>query len=399
MYRGWSVEPLAFTLKDKPIATQEKSPLCSTLPSELRQIIYEYALSDCTRSPTKSGNPYRRHDSQTKTKKRRPSSDIAINLLRSCRAVYLESYQLPLLLNPFIIYNLEATDPVTSPSLFRLAPWQFGLVQHLDISLQQFTLETDELGAYLDFWRLKERHRGAVVAPRFYKSAKSVTEHALASFNFGILQHRLPYDDGVKVTLPCKGYRFPEIKPVKPRATTARAMRARPITGLTLRLSPTDWWTWGSDPKGDARLGLHPGFNTGGVENRELPIYMYSELQVWRTFSKSGGRAETLRYKEGWGATIAKFPDLKVFELVLQTFEDKKEQLDVVAACAQTWNFQLTDQPYHLVWSETEVQSYEGEEGAFGVFSNRSRSYGCQAGKRPLFEVRVVRFKRVRLEK
>lgn len=54
-------------------------------------------------------------------------------------------------------------------------------------------------------------------------------------------------------------------------------------------------------------------------------------------------------YDGSWGTAIGNLPDLKTFELVLETFLEKKTQLEVVVDCAKTWKFPLKDLQYELV--------------------------------------------------
>ncbi|KAF1968325.1 hypothetical protein BU23DRAFT_379813, partial [Bimuria novae-zelandiae CBS 107.79] len=44
---------------------------------------------------------------------------------------------------------------------------------------------------------------------------------------------------------------------------------------------------------------------------------------------------------ETWGAVIGDVPDLVLFELILETFSPKKQQLETMAECAKTWKFPL----------------------------------------------------------
>jgi hypothetical protein len=54
-----------------------------------------------------------------------------------------------------------------------------------------------------------------------------------------------------------------------------------------------------------------------------------------------------------WGAAISMLSDLKTFELVLETFSEKRKQLEVVVDCAKTWKFPLNDTQHEL--------SYDGK--------------------------------------
>jgi hypothetical protein len=55
-------------------------------------------------------------------------------------------------------------------------------------------------------------------------------------------------------------------------------------------------------------------------------------------------------YSKTWGATIGRLPDLKMLELILETFLVKKHQLDTVVECAKLWKFPLKDTDFELVY-------------------------------------------------
>lgn len=54
-------------------------------------------------------------------------------------------------------------------------------------------------------------------------------------------------------------------------------------------------------------------------------------------------------YNRSWGTAIGNLPDLKTFELILETFLEKRRQLDVVVDSAKTWKFPLKDTNYELI--------------------------------------------------
>ena len=117
------------------------------------------------------------------------------------------------------------------------------MIQRLDLSLQQVSVEGPDLENALADWKSTLRHSGAYVAPRFYniRRPEHRPEMVAQAHNFGLI---VPSDgvkrqlkDGVKVTLS-QGWndtngRYPEQYPSK---FTARAMVARSITHLTLRM-------------------------------------------------------------------------------------------------------------------------------------------------------------------
>jgi hypothetical protein len=63
------------------------------------------------------------------------------------------------------------------------------------------------------------------------------------------------------------------------------------------------------------------------------------------------------KYEGTWGDQIAKLPNLKALELILETYGAKRAQLDTVIECAKTWKFPLSNEEdeegesvWELVW-------------------------------------------------
>jgi hypothetical protein len=236
MYFGRKVEPLAFSIALTSVNRQIHCPLFTLLPAEIREVLYEFAFTDCTSNPPNEDNLHRRHPpSRMPVSRHRPLCDIAVHLLRTCKAIYLEAYKLPFLLNSYIVYNfghLPSYD-VSRPRFRDLAPWQFGLIQKLDISLSQFALEKDTLAKYLKTWRAKERHQGCIVAPRFYQESRNTYPNLniTRSFNFGLIPATTPCEDGISTSHPTKSAFYPHRHPANPETPPpARAMIARPLT-------------------------------------------------------------------------------------------------------------------------------------------------------------------------
>ncbi|KAF1971619.1 hypothetical protein BU23DRAFT_600169 [Bimuria novae-zelandiae CBS 107.79] len=332
---GRPIEPLAFYLPSfSDVHQQKQSPLYNVFPKEIRDLVFEYALAD-------NGVPSPTWDTGDVA-----TNDAAVALLQTCKAVYLEAYRLPMLLNGFF-YALNYNVP-TRPALSRLGPWQYALIQRLDFSVQQVTIEGGDLEKQLTEWRSIPRHSGAYVAPLFYHLHSPRTDGVIPSHNFGLTTfgedtpgwHR---EDGDKVTL----YRAfvknhdPFISPYC--NFTARAMVARPLTHLTIRMSRTDWWTWTDSPEtsdSEEQLALDPAC---GKETRPLLTDMLA-LAAQRRMGQHP------QYEDGtWGAYVAMLPDLKTLELMLETFREKKRQLEVVCDCAKTWKFPLKESQYELV--------------------------------------------------
>jgi hypothetical protein len=194
-----------------------------------------------------------------------------------------------------------------------------------------------------------------------------------------------------------------------------RVARARPLTHLTLRLRATDWWTWGSSPSpsplplnakakpkaksASDQLHLDPLIGDGrGVRGTSTQMrYLAEERRAGRTVSRLStdiqGAYDVDLSAEGWGHAISSLlPDLKVLELVLETFKVKEGQLESVVECAQTWEFPIGTEGSadSLVW-DGEVLEKRWRRGEGGLRLRRDAHWGEQCRE---FEVRVVRFAR-----
>ena len=64
---------------------------------------------------------------------------------------------------------------------------------------------------------------------------------------------------------------------------------------------------------------------------------------------RAGAAVENKSTDTPWGKTIGQLPGLKTPELVLETFVEKKLQLDAVVECSKTWSFPIKNVPYSLV--------------------------------------------------
>lgn len=105
----------------------------------------------------------------------------------------------------------------------------------------------------------------------------------------------------------------------------------------------------------EKQLALDPA---RGPETRPL----LSDMLVLAAERRDGQHP---RYEEGtWGAAIGALPDLRTFELVLETFLQKKRQLEVVVECAKTWRFPLADTRCELVCDgKIEALSWSNDDG------------------------------------
>ena len=395
------VQPLAFDLLGKvKVQLQESSPLFSILPKELRDIIYEYALTDGNNHPNQD-QPIRRAWNCAL-----PKPNIAFNLLLTCRVVYLEAYQLAYILNPVTIHTIS-TSPntdITTPKILKLAPWQFALIQSLEICMQQTQLEGSAFRKYAPAYKAAERHRGAIVLAQYFNRAQLQASNAMPAFNLF----------GLKPKDQAETARSLENSIDNP-ALPNQPVTARPLVKLTIRISRTDWWTWTDAPTNTrSQLGLDPSIGDGSVHNRPTTAVM---LQLAEDRKRGWWRGYTDPLC--WGNTIAKFQSLKEFTLVLETFAAKKSQLDNVVQSAKTWKFPM-DEHHELkyagkvessTWRQYASHEKRGSSQAYDygripwrepqdiqVLDGQAVGLGSPSVKPDPneFEVRIIRWKRVR---
>ncbi|KAF1964099.1 hypothetical protein BU23DRAFT_77350 [Bimuria novae-zelandiae CBS 107.79] len=388
MFYGRAVKPLAFSISKDSIVTQAGCLFFTRLPREIRQMIWEHALTDTTSAPASGTSKWRSSLYYPEL----PGSDIAFSLLQTCKAVYLETYRLPVQRNSFKAYDLQGA---TRPDLKRVAPWQAALIQRLDISLRQTAIEGGELRNWLTHWYAKRRHEGAWIAPLYRGVINPATGHHMQPFPFDTLSTDGKDDaqDGDEVTLPVADALFYGKKD-GPTRFSARAMRARPLTHLTLRMCRQDWWNWNEDLHPDpekpdlkpAELSLDPAVGVVGGS-----AWARCSVELMEQLAEKRRAGEVVQGHGTWGAIVGRLPDLKELTLVLEMFEVKLEQLERVVECAKTWRFPLEDTLFELVWDgEVEVASWESEPEDDG-----------NQGKTPKWhevctrnEVRIVRFVR-----
>lgn len=96
IFYGRPIEPLAFYLGAfSEVNQQSECPLYTVLPKEIRDMIFEYALTDDDATSYGSNHVLMETNDAGGIIK----TNIACALLQSCKAVYLEAYRLPMLLN------------------------------------------------------------------------------------------------------------------------------------------------------------------------------------------------------------------------------------------------------------------------------------------------------------
>lgn len=153
--------PLAHEILDHPdsIDSQLQSPLFGKLPRELRDLIWRFSLTryeDLDRLYD-IRKPYARPGQAAPLR-------VAVQLLRTCRAVYVEAFLTPFQVNPIMIFHGDDNDIPPGIPLMRttenqflcrkLRFWQFANISSVETTLQQIHLEGGEFSpGYLDIVR------------------------------------------------------------------------------------------------------------------------------------------------------------------------------------------------------------------------------------------------------
>ena len=376
---------------------QQQSPLFSILPKEIRYHIWDYALAAYE-------DPNRLYPKHLRCN--RPGQGgalrIAKELLGTCKAIYLETYDLPILLNPISVYAGDPKDLPPGQSsgadiINKLGNYQFANAQWLELSVQQCQLETVAIRSYSIRIEAARRYIEGLTTDRNYRTDGETEQRgnrlaAMSPFSphlnqpdFSRPRHRtINYMDAQTMA---EHFGSKELR---------RKFPARPITKLTVRLGRTDWWTWASPPDCHEHLGLDPWVNG--------PSYQAMEAlaQRRRDGKPEEGQdpLETGKNYDRWGMQVGCFPDLKLLEFVFETFAQKLSQLDLVVECAKTWVFPLPEN-FELRWDgKVEGSSWMGvAPKEYGYHEETPWLHGMSDGKvdhdkplEPRFEVRTVRF-------
>lgn len=131
--------PLVERLRREDVNPQLSSPLFNgRIPSEIRNHIFEYVLTE------EDGNPF-----SVNTHYTRPGytarKALLTNLLLTCRRVYLEAHHLPLINKEHVFWHYrepEGTGYENEEEYFsRFSPAQLALVRRVHLFAQQFWLE------------------------------------------------------------------------------------------------------------------------------------------------------------------------------------------------------------------------------------------------------------------
>lgn len=399
-FLGSCLEPLAWSLEDQIVSSQGTCPLYSTIPVELRNLIWKFALTDCTSNPLERARFFKGSSRSiwspgySDPEAALYRSDIAVNLLQTCRVVYLETYTLPLSLNSYIVQ-----EPSAHLTMMASLPWQFANIQRLDISLQQIALEGNILENTLlgqDRWCPLERHKGVYVAPRQFKINGRNTDISTpsSSFNFALV----PADKEVEQQRLSDVLRTSAIPPGEhfPWSSSMRVRLAKPLVHLTLRLGCMDWWTWSDHPNNtdvDKQLALDPAAGDGSSQPQKRPTSnRMRQLADERRAGRDPLFGDQAPHHSTWAKVVGQFPDLQTLELVLETFAEKQQQLENVVECAKTWNFHIDNTQYKLVWNgEVEASRWNGIVNGGRATRDSPWYKRCTA-----FENRIIRFERKR---
>ncbi|KAI1410097.1 hypothetical protein F5Y13DRAFT_76896 [Hypoxylon sp. FL1857] len=334
--------PLAIALlgRSDPINPQSLSPLFNKLPRELRELLWRFALQRYE----DLDNLYDINDRVARPGQAGPLK-VATELLLTCRAIYVEAFLIPFLVNPIVVFDGDKADiphgnPLTRATwdplqTSKLKLWQFANISSVEMAVQQYMLEGGTLERVARLVGTKGRHKG--------HESRGYTMAGYASF---VEPKRLRNDAG---------------------DAPKNLLVGRKITHLTLKMNRTDWWTWSTRPQKCEknpleRLRLEPMINVTHIEARpENSLAMTRGYEARKAGNEPDFDLDDFEKQGRWGMQIQEFwPDLVTFELVLETFACKQAQLDYVVQCAKLWTFPVED-GYHLRWDgKEEVVRWRG---------------------------------------
>ncbi|CAG9952703.1 unnamed protein product [Clonostachys rosea f. rosea IK726] len=344
----WTPAPLPNTQDDLPLAAtlnkdennpQKDSPLFRLSP-EIRVRIYDLALQTVCDQDRAFGdrNLFKRPNL---TGPRR----IYTALSRTCRAVYAETWALPLINTSLVIHEGSDEDrPPNRPHsvmssnqrLFYLQAWQLLLVGGVDMTFQQIRLEN---GGIEEWLRRLHHARG---------HAREIMRH--------VASEKYPGSQSIKD--------FVENSLIGVR-----------IRALTVRVNRRDWWNWTNDP------------STNSPEQRASRKRMIRVLQP-NTPHDFGPYADD-------DAEPLLVQDC-ILSFVLETFGPKAEELDYTVNQAKDWVFAIPSlsqegQNMHVLGWDGQVrnESWERAVNEPHIAWLRKPVYSAIRNR---IEVRVIRF-------
>ncbi|KAI0115413.1 hypothetical protein F4814DRAFT_419437 [Daldinia grandis] len=364
--------PLARSILDHPdsIDSQLQSPLFGKLPRELRDLVWRFSLTryeDLDRLYD-IRKPYARPGQAAPLR-------IAVQLLQTCRAVYVEAFLTPFQVNPIMIFHGDENDIPPGIPLMRttenqflcrkLRFWQFANISSVETTLQQINLEGGGLERVSRLVGTIGRHHG--------HESRGYVATGYACF--------------VSPTEPDRSASASEVNLKEEYnsrlSSLPNPLVGRKITRLCIRMSRTDWWGWESRPEeGEVspseRLRLEPMINVTDLWKRPANyLAMTRGYEARKAGDEPDFQLDDFEKQGRWGSQIREYwPDLITLELFLETFSCKKNQLDQVVQCAKLWTFPLED-GFHLAWDGKEeltrwrgAQSYKYEhQGWFRVYN------------------------------
>ncbi|OTB09493.1 hypothetical protein M426DRAFT_80170 [Hypoxylon sp. CI-4A] len=305
-------DPLAVALLQRPneIDPQLSSPIFSNLATELREKIWRFALQRYE----DLDNLYEIDDPFARPGQAAPLK-VAVELLLTCRAVYVEAFLIPFQVNPIVMLLTDSPiAPLANPLVhesdgltflyYELKGWQYANISSVEWIVEQSMLEMGSLdtleariGAFL-------RHEGREIRNIYMDGS-----------------HCLEESDG------------------DGDEASRNPLIGKKIKHLTIRLVRESWLTWKSLPEAGEkdpreRHQLEPQTETTRGDGSVM-------LRGYE--ARKSGRESDLDIDwayQPWGAQVSVYwPDLETFELVLETFACKQAQLDDVVKCAKLWTF------------------------------------------------------------
>jgi hypothetical protein len=226
---------------------------------------------------------------------------IDTSLLQACRAVYIETWALPVMQTTLVIHEGSAED-LPQPKLqrqerlyrragqpiFFLQAWQVLLLRHIEVTFQQIRLEDNGLEDWLCRVDGARRQSRSLV--------RELADEAQAAGDDGAAK------DFVETSL-----------------------LGVEIRSLTMRMNRRDWWTWtNSPPPPDADLDWEA--KRGYILRLQRPVSPHA------VSTHGSEHEEDMKF----------LSDDLTFTLTLDTFGPKLNQLMRVIEVAKEWTFETS---------------------------------------------------------
>ncbi|OTA66833.1 hypothetical protein K449DRAFT_420466 [Hypoxylon sp. EC38] len=359
--------PLAIQLLKQPeLINPQVRCAFSKLPGELREQIWRLSL----RRYEDFNSLYNINDVWARPGHAAPLR-VAVQLLLTCRAIYVETFLTPFLVNPIEVYEVDLTyTPRASPitrgqwdwAANELPFWVFNPQFHYTRPLGPYpraTLLTCNKQNLLSCSKLKTWQFANISSVEIIVDQARLEGYSLR--NVAGIIGTLERHKGYKVVgnANMKAFSF-----LEPKDLQYDGLFSRKITHLTLRMNRANWSLWESGPEDYQTepvriLQLEPMIQR--ILEYGLPLQESFPMARGYEARKAGREPDFKERQGGWGLQIGKYwPDLTTLELALETFACKKEQLDYVVQCAKLWTFPL-EEGFHLCWDgKEEVVRWRG---------------------------------------